>query len=118
MVMYTFLLYLVFVGSLAVIAFIAARALPRVSVEGETEPSLYTAFSAWLDRLPLHHVDERINGFLFKFLKRSRVVMMKIDNRLARHLDRVKKNGEKPLHPVQEMIDHVHREKEDISNKI
>ena len=114
--MYEFLLQMAFVGSLAVMAFIAARALPRVLVEGETEPSVYTAFTAWLNRLPLHHVDERINTFLFKFLKHSRVFIMKIDNRLASHLHRVKKNGEQASHPpVQEMIDHVHG---DVSDKI
>lgn len=103
-----------FVGSLAVMAFIAARALPRVAVEGEVEPSIYTAFTAWLNRLPLHHVDERINIFLFKFLKRSRVFVMKLDNRLVRHLDRVKKNGEQDTSHVQDMIDHVQG---DASNK-
>lgn len=113
--MYAFLLQLIFTGSLAIIAFIAVRALPRVSTEGDVEPSLYTAFAAWLDRLPLHHVDTRINEFLFKLLKRSRVVIMKLDNRLMRSLDRVKKTGpHATTHlPVQEMIDHVQGEKEE-----
>jgi hypothetical protein len=96
---------------LAVMAFIAARALPRVVVEGITEPSIYAAFTAWLNRLPLHHVDERINVFLFKFLKRSRVFVMKLDNRLMRYLDRVKKSGEQGNTHVQDMIDHVQGEK-------
>ncbi len=91
--------------------FILLRSLPRVATE-EAEPSLAAWFSDWIDRLPLHHIDERINGFLFKFLKRSRVFVLKLDNRLSRHLDRVKKSGEQSAHPsVQEMIDHVHGEK-------
>ena len=106
-----------FVTGLAVMTFIVLRSLPRVTTDGEAEPSLSAWFSEWINRLPLHHVDERINGFLFKFLRRSRVFILKIDNRLVRHLDRVKKNGEQAAaNPVQEMIDHVQGEK-DISDK-
>ena len=109
--MYAFLLQMTFVTSLAVMTFILLRSLPRVATE-EAEPSLAAWFGDWIDRLPLHHIDERINGFLFKFLKRSRVFVLKLDNRLSRHLDRVKKSGEQSAHPsVQEMIDHVHGEK-------
>ncbi len=110
--MYDFLLQLAFVVSLSIMTFVLLRSLPRVPVEGITEPSLAARFGDWLNRLPLHHIDERINGFLFKFLRRSRIFILKLDNRLIRHLDRVKKNGEKPANPVQEMIDHVQGEKE------
>ena len=112
--MYAFLLQMTFVAGLAVITFILLRSLPRVSTEDEAEPSLTTWFGDWLNRLPLHHIDERINGFLFKFLKRSRIFVLKLDNRLSRHLDRVKKTGAQAAHPpVQEMIDHVQGEKEE-----
>ncbi len=96
-------------------AFILLRSLPRVTVEeDEAEPSLAARFSGWLNRLPLHHVDERINGLLFKFLKRARVFVLKVDNRLASHLAHVKKSGEQAAaSPVQEMIDHVQGEKEE-----
>ncbi len=110
--MYAFLLQMAFVTGLAVMTFILLRSLPRVTTEGEAEPSLAAWFSGWLNRLPLHHVDERINGFLFKFLKRSRVFVLKLDNRLARQLDHVKKNGEQATaSSVQEMIDHVQGER-------
>ncbi|MSR73613.1 MAG: hypothetical protein EXS60_00935 [Candidatus Pacebacteria bacterium] len=111
--MYAFLLQLTLIAGLAVMTFIVLRSLPRVTVEeGETEPSLAARFGNFLNSLPLHHVDERINGFLFKLLKRSRVFILKLDNRLSRHLDRVKKSGEQAAaSSVQEMIDHVQGEK-------
>lgn len=110
--MYSFLLQLAFIAGLSVMAFITLRSLPRVRTEGETEPSLAARFADFMNRVPLHHVDERINGFLFKFLRRTRVFMLKLDNRLVRQLDRVKKNGERPdASHVQEMIDHVQGEK-------
>lgn len=92
--------------------FIMLRSLPRVSTEDDVEPSLTARFADFLNRLPLHHIDDRINGFLFKFLRRTRVFMLKLDNRLVRELDRVKKNGEQVgTNSVQEMIDHVQGEK-------
>lgn len=110
--MYAFLLQLTFITGLAVMTFILLRSLPRVSTEGEVEPSIAARFADFLGRLPLHHVDERINGFLFKFLRRVRIFMLKLDNRLVRQLDRVKKSGEQAnASPVQEMIDHVQGEK-------
>ncbi len=109
--MYAFLLQLAFIAGLSVMTFILLRSLPRVVTEGEAEPSLAARFGDFLSRLPLHHVDERINGFLFKFLRRLRVFLLKFDNRLVRHLDRVKKAGPQAAHPpVQEMIDHVQGE--------
>ena len=113
--MYAFLLQMTFVTGLAVMTFVFLRSLPRVPAD-DAEPSLAAWFGGWIDRLPLHHIDERINGFLFKFLKRSRVFVLKLDNRLSRHLDRIKKNGEQAAaSPVQEMIDHVQG---DVSDKI
>ncbi len=114
--MYDFILQTVLVGSLAVMAFLLARALPRVEPE-ENPRRFFARLCNWLDSLPLHHLDERLNALLFKFLKRTRVVVMKIDNRLIRHLDRVKKSGEQaaPSDHVQELIDHMQkgdREKE------
>ena len=112
--MYAFLLQMTFVTGLAVMAFMLLRSLPRVSTE-ETEPSLIAWFGGWLNRLPLPHIDERINGFLFKFLKRARVFVLKLDNRLSRHLDHGKKTGVNASHPpVQDMIDHVQGESKGI----
>ena len=106
--MYDFILQTVLVASLAVMAFLAARALPRVEPDDEPE-SLFDRMNAWFGKLPLHHLDDRVNGLLFKFLKRVRVIVMKIDNRLIHHLDRVKRSGEQaaPSAHVQELIDHV-----------
>lgn len=110
--MYDFTLQLSLISSLTVIVYIMARALPRVNVQ-EEPPTMYDYLDQWADRLPLHHVDERINSFLFKMLKRMRVVVMKMDNHLARYLDRVKKNGEKNAHSVQELLNEVNSEKKE-----
>jgi hypothetical protein len=110
--MYAFLLQLTFMAGLGIVAFILLRAVPRVPVD-EPEPSFASRFAEFLNRLPLHHVDDRINAFIFKALRRFRVVVLKVDNRLARQIDRVKKSGEEATtNSVQEMIDHVQGERE------
>ncbi len=109
--MYDFILQTILVGSLAVMAFLAARALPRVEPE-ENPRSAYDCINRWFGNLPLHRFDERVNIFLFKFLKRSRVIVMKLDNRLMHYLDKVKKNGEQTSSPTQELLDYVQKKDE------
>ena len=111
--MYDFILQTVLVGSLAVMAFLAARALPRVEPEENPQP-LYEKLGEWFGRLPLHHLDERANTFLFKFLKRARVIVLKLDNRITRRLEKVRDAGERraPSVHVQELIDHVQKPEE------
>lgn len=103
--MYDFILQAILFASATVMAFLAARALPRV-LPAENPRSIWSHIDEWFGRLPLHRLDDRVNAFLFKFLKRTRVVVMKIDNRLIRHLDKVKSDTERTGH-VQQMLDHV-----------
>ena len=39
-------------------------------------------------------MDDRLNSYFFKTLKRIRVVVMKLDNKLVHGLNKIKKNGE------------------------
>ena len=91
--MYDFLLQLSFISGLAVIIYLMARALPRVA-NGETPKTFYDYLEQWLDKLPVHKLDQRLNQHLFKFLKKTRVVVMRMDNKLAESLIRIKRNGE------------------------
>jgi hypothetical protein len=86
-------------------ALLFARALPRVEPSSDPK-SLYERIDEWFGRLPLHHIDDRANAAAFKFLRRMRIVVMKIDHRLVGYLDRVKRSGRDRAH-VQEMLDHV-----------
>ncbi len=110
--MYDFVLQLIMIGSLSVVVYLMARALPRVTDEGGV-PTMHEQVGGWIERLPLHHVDERLNALLYKFLKHLRVIMMKIDNRLTHQLKRVKQHGESAAaaSPVQELLDEVKSEK-------
>ena len=102
------------VGSLGVVVYLMARALPRVT-DTDEQPNIHEHLGLLMERLPLHHVDERLNAFLYKFLRQVRVIMMKIDNRLMRALKRVKQHGESTgaPSPVQELFDEVKNEKKE-----
>lgn len=82
------------------------RALPRVADKSEP-PTVYDYFDTWIAKFPLHHLDNRLNALLFKFLKRVRVVVMRIDNYLIRHLQQVQKEGKQTSESVQELFDEV-----------
>lgn len=43
-------------------------------------------------------IDAVLNGFLVKFLRRLKVLILRVDNALSRHLQKVKpeENGKKP----------------------
>ena len=91
--MYDFLLQFSFIAGLAIIVYLMARALPRVA-NGETPKNFYDYLEYWLDKLPTHKLDQRLNQYLFKFLKKTRVVVMRMDNKITDSLNRIKRNGE------------------------
>lgn len=114
--MYDFLLQLFFISSLAVIVYLMARALPRVA-NGETPRAFYDQLERWLEKLPVHKLDEKLNNYFFKFLKKTRVIVMKMDNRIVHSLNRIKKNGENGNGngSVRDLINQVNDDKNNIT---
>ncbi|MDE2001383.1 MAG: hypothetical protein KGI60_02315 [Patescibacteria group bacterium] len=83
--MYNFILQTIIMASLAVIIYLFARAIPRVG-----DPAFagrdrdYVA--DLLDRLPLEKADAFVTMALEKLLRKLKVVVLKFDNILTRHL--------------------------------
>ena len=76
--MYNFVLQIIVFISLGVVVYMMARALPRVSdAEAPRGPG-------WMDRLmkrvPTEKIDQNINSFLVKFLRKFKLVVLKLDN--------------------------------------
>lgn len=95
--MLMFVFTIILMASLSAALYLAAQALPRVAEEPEGDPSS-GAQSWWIrSRIP-ERIDAALNGFLFKFLRKVKVAVLKIDNALSAHLERVKPegNGKKP----------------------
>lgn len=72
---------------LSTVLYLMARALPRV----QEEPSDSKGFlDRWAHSEVPEKVDAALNGFLLKFLRKVKVVVLKLDNTLARHLQKIK----------------------------
>ncbi len=94
--MYDFLLQTIFFTSIGLIIYLMARAVPRVTEVGDTAHAP-GRFDRFLSRLPLHTIDERINIFFEKFLRRMKVVIMKSDNLVNKYLGKLKKHNKTQL---------------------
>ena len=90
--MYDFLLQMSFFLSLAVILYLMARALPRVDDVSETHHAP-GSFDRLLSNLPLKKIDEWLDLFFEKFLRRIKIIVMKIDNSINQSLGRFKKSN-------------------------
>jgi hypothetical protein len=79
--MYELILQLVLMASLAVIVYLMALAVPRVSDSEEKG-------SGGSDTpLPLDKIDTLLNGLKDKLLRRVKIVLMKTDNLISKQLN-------------------------------
>ena len=82
--------------SLSTVLYLVVRAMPRI----EEEPSADRR--SFLERWGHSHIPEKVdavfNSFLLKLLRKFKVLVLKMDNSLAKHLQKVKPEeaGKKP----------------------
>ena len=89
--MYNFILQIFAMLSLGTIIFLVARTLPRIS-ETETVNVSERKANRW-SSFPFEKIDVAVNAFLEKFLRKIKLILMKTDNMVSRHLNKFKKNG-------------------------
>lgn len=77
----------VFMISLGAILYVAVRTLPRVEENGAEEKK--GIMERWLASEVPDKIDKALNGFLVKFLRRAKVVLLKADNSVSGHLRRI-----------------------------
>lgn len=88
--MYNFILEIALMVSVAAMIYLVARAVPRV--EDETaEPRGKSKLDDFLSSVPLSKLDAALSNSLEKVLRRTRLVLMKLDNVVSRYLHKVKK---------------------------
>ena len=93
--MYDFILQIALFASLGIVVYLFARGVARA---GETASVTHRVgfFDRLLSRLPLEKVDEALNVFSEKFLRRTRVFILRADNWVNSMLSKVKRqNGER-----------------------
>lgn len=89
--MYNFILQITAVLSLGAVIYILARAVERASETSQADRES-NRFDKLVAKLPLAKVDAALNSFFGKFLRKSKVVVMKVDNLLNEYINKLKKN--------------------------
>lgn len=85
--MLTFIVTNIFLLALATILFLAIRALPRIEEpEGMIKQNV---LERWLTSGVPEKLDATLNAFLAKTLRKSKVVVLRADNYVTKHLKRV-----------------------------
>ena len=77
-------------ASLGVMVYLVGRAVPRVNDE-VAEPSDKSKIEKLISSLPLDRLDAAFSNFLEKFLRRLRLILLKLDNAVGGHLNKIKK---------------------------
>lgn len=99
--MYDFILQTVFMLSLGTLIYLISRSVPRVTEINQSHPKR-DYFGELMEKIPLEKVDAFISANLEKFLRKLKVVIMKLDNLVTKHLKSVRpaaggeENKEKP----------------------
>jgi hypothetical protein len=96
--MVEFIFTLVLMVSLSFVLYLMVIALPRVAEDSGAETR-----QSFLDRWARSHVPEKIdaafNSFFLKLLRRAKVLVLKLDNALGKHLKnmKVEDDAKKPI---------------------
>ena len=102
--MFDFILQISIIISLAAIIYLLARAVPRVRDE-----DLITATESYFEKLivkiPIHKIDSWFGAAVAKFLRRLRVIVLKLDNLLHRSITSV--NHKHKHHEKNSFIDEL-----------
>lgn len=80
--------------SLGLIVYLFARAVPRIAHNRPEDVQPLSGFDRFINRLPLEKIDRGLHSFFEKTLRKSRIVLMKIDNYINSHLKSLKEKQE------------------------
>ena len=87
--MYNFILQTIVMVSFGIIIYVMARALPRVTDTTPVSPKR-DYVGAFIKRFPLEKADATVTGVIDKLLRKLKIVILKLDNALSKHLQRLK----------------------------
>jgi len=88
-IVYNFILQTIVMVSLGTMIYLVARAMPRVTETAKTEPAK-DYFDELMKKLPLEKADMLATLWTEKFLRKLKIVILKLDNFLSKHLKNLK----------------------------
>ncbi len=86
--MVEFVFLLILMVCLGTVLYITVRALPRIEESG-TDADAKNAFERWAHSEFPEKIDAAFNNFVLKFLRRAKVVVLRMDNSIAKGLRKV-----------------------------
>lgn len=82
-----FIFTIVLMICLGTVLYLTVQALPRIEEAPSEEKGL---LERWAYSEMPEKIDAALNGFLVKFLRKIKVLVLKLDNALAKHLQKMK----------------------------
>ena len=82
-----FIFTIILMVCLGTVLYLMVLALPRIEEVPADERGF---FERWAHSDVPEKIDNAVNGFLLKFLRKIKVFVLKIDNALAKHLQKIK----------------------------
>jgi len=92
--MYNFFIEMSMLVSLGLIVYLFARAVPRIAHDVPENAQPLGGFDRFIGKLPLEKIDRFLHSFFEKALRKSKIVLMKIDNYINSHLKSLKEKRE------------------------
>ena len=87
-----FIFTIILMICVGIVLYLTVQTLPRI----EEAPSDQKGFlERWAHSEMPGKIDAAFNNFLLKFLRRTKVLMLKLDNVLAKHLQKIKPEEDK-----------------------
>ncbi|HEY4497104.1 MAG TPA: hypothetical protein VI432_03080 [Candidatus Paceibacterota bacterium] len=83
--MYNLILQIIFMGSLGVIVYLFAIAVPRM--QDSSDEGRSGLISRFFSKLPLHRVDTALKSYKDKTLRRLKVLILRADNAVSKRIN-------------------------------
>lgn len=96
--MYDFILQIIIIVSLAVLVYLVARVVPRIS-EMVVPTSQKNYLDELIKKIPLDKIDAFLNSLIAKVLRKAKIFVLKLDNLISGYLSKfkTKDNGKEAL---------------------
>ena len=86
--MYNFILQICSMVGFGGMVYMIARGTPRI--DDRLEEKEKSKLDRWFSKIPIEKIDITLSNFLEKFLRRLRVYLLRMDNFLVGHLNKIK----------------------------
>jgi len=107
------ILYLILMTSVAALAVVFSRGIPRI--EDEKEESFVVRLDKWIASLPFSKADVFLKNSSYKVLRKLRVFLMKVDNFIDDFLEKTKdiNGGNGRGIKIEDLVEKVAEDKEE-----